>query len=97
MSLKYNELEEYNINGIININGKNHFLSDLTSISSYKNTIGEKTYSDLVFNFGSIVECVRFDTFKDSMNYLFHNDKSDIRLIEKIANASFIREKQEVL
>lgn len=97
MSMKYVELEEYNINGVITLNNRNHFLSELTSISSYKNTIGDKgqTYSDLVFNFGPVVECVRFETFKDSFEYLFNSDTSDIRLIEKIANTSLISEKRE--
>jgi hypothetical protein len=98
-NIKYNEQDEFNIEGIININNRIHFLSDLTSISSYENIIGEdkKVYSDLVFNFGSMVEVVRFNTFKESFDYLFYNDKSDIRLMQKIANASIIMERGKTI
>lgn len=97
LNLKYNEYDEFNMDGIIRINGRDHFLSDLTSISSYKNTIKDTYWecSDLVFNFGKVVESIRFDTFGDSFDYLFNDDSSDIRLIEKIANTALIRERKE--
>jgi len=96
-NIRYNEQEEFNIEGVIKLNNKIHFLSDLTSISSYKNTIGEekKVCSDLVFNFGPIIEVVRFENFKDSFDYLFYNDNSDIRLMQKIANTSIIIERKD--
>lgn len=92
LSLKYTEMNEYSLNGIIKINEREHFLSDLTSISSYKNTINNKDYSVLVFNFGNITESIAFNTFEDVFDYLFTNRDSDIRLIEKIANTSLIKE-----
>lgn len=90
MDLKYRKIEEFNVEGIINVNKKNYFLSNLTSISSYENVIKGRSYSELIFNFGSITESIRFETFEDSYNYLFNSDESDIRLIQKIANASLI-------
>jgi hypothetical protein len=99
MNLKYTEQDEFNIDGIIRINNRDHFLADLTSISSYKNTRTDtgKQCSDLVFNFGPVVEYIKFDTFEDSFDYLFNDDNSDIRLIEKIANTSLISEMKEGL
>ena len=99
MNLKYNEYDEFNMDGIIRINNKDHFLSDLTSISSYKTTIKDTTWecSYLLFSFGPVIESIRFDSFMDSFDYLFNQDKSDIRLIEKIANTSLIIEKKEEL
>jgi hypothetical protein len=90
MDLKYRKIEEFNIEGVININKKSYFLSNLTSISSYENVINNRTYSDLVFNFGLTTETLRFNDFKESFDYLFNSDKSDIRLIQKIANGSLI-------
>ena len=92
MNLKYNIIEEFNTNGIIKINKKYHFLTDLTSISSYKTTINNKEFSVLVFNFGNVTETLVFKTFEESFRYLFMNEKSDIRLIQKIANESIIRD-----
>ena len=92
MNLKYNIIEEFNTNGIIKINKKYHFLTDLTSISSYKTAINNKEFSVLVFNFGNVTETLVFKTFEESFRYLFMNEKSDIRLIQKIANESIIRD-----
>ena len=92
MNLKYNIIEEFNTNGIIKINKKYHFLTDLTSISSYKTAINNKEFSVLVFNFGNVTETLVFKTFEESFRYLFMNEKSDIRLIQKIANESIIKD-----
>jgi hypothetical protein len=92
--LKYNLRNEYNMDGVIKINNKTYFLDNLTSISIYKNTIKEIDFSDIVFKFGSITEVVRFNSFEESFKYLFCEDRSDIRLIEKIANTSLIRERR---
>lgn len=96
LNLKYTEYDEFNIDGIIRINNKDHFLSDLTSISTYKTTQKDTHWecSYLLFNFGPVIESIRFDTFGEAFDYLFNNDKSDIRLIEKIANTSLIIEKK---
>lgn len=90
MDLKYRKLDEFNIEGAIKLNKKFYFLSNLTSISSYENVVKDKTYSELVFNFGAITEAIRFNSFEDAYKYLFDSDESDIRLIQKIANTSLI-------
>jgi hypothetical protein len=90
IKMNYKKIEEFNMGGIININNKTYFLNNLTSISSYENMIDGVKYSDLIFNFGLVTEIVRFDSFEDSFKYLFSDEKSDIRLIQKIANSSLI-------
>ncbi len=96
LELSFNQYYEYDINGAFKLNGKTFFLRDLTSISICKNTIAEVDYSDVVFKFGAITQYIRFNSFKESFDYLFSNDDSDIRLIEKIANSSLIKETREV-
>lgn len=96
MDQKYNVIEEFDIDGTIILNKKRYFLRNLTSISNYRNTVGRKEYSELVFNFGKTTESVRFKSFKEAFDYLFKNDLSDVRLIQKIANTSFINIKKGV-
>lgn len=90
MNLSYRKLNEFNIDGAIKLNKKFYFLSSLTSISSYENIVKDKTYSELVFNFGATTESIRFNSFEDAYKYLFDSDESDIRLIQKISNTSLI-------
>lgn len=91
MSLKYTQINEFNIDGIINFNNKKYALGDLTSISITSNDKEEKIQT--IFMFGSTTESITFNSYKDFIDYLFNSDKSDIRLIQKIANSALIRVK----
>lgn len=87
--LPYIHIEEVAIDGIYKIN-KTHFLRDLSYIEIINNMVGFKEVSTIIFNFKGIIETKTFSSFELAFDFLFTNEESDIRLIQKIANSAIL-------
>ena len=85
---QFDHIQEISLEGIYKINKKTYYLSDLTTIRIFKNSIDEVDKTTIMFNFGSITETINFDNLKAAYDYLFTDDKADIRLIQKIYNSA---------
>lgn len=93
----YDEIHEINMDGIIEVNKKKYLLDDLTSIGifsannyiDFKNRLKDTDFI-LHFSFNTTSEIIICKSIDKAINYLFNNNKSDIRLIQKIYNSSAV-------
>lgn len=85
---QFDQIREISLDGVIKLNKKEYFLSDLTSMNIYGTE--DDRMATIIYNFGNKYEKLTFKNMDDALDSIFSKRNSDIRLIQKIANSALI-------